>query len=86
MFGKTSTLLVAALVIAASGCAQQSQQRAARDAEQTSIRCPHGQTLQCETRRIGRIRHGTFGASNENCACMPEGMATLETPKIPSIH
>jgi len=86
MSGKPLTILAAALAIAASGCAQQSQQRAARDADQASFRCPHGQTLHCETRRIGRIRHGTFGASNENCACIPEGMETLETPKIPAIH
>lgn len=86
MPGKTFTILAAALTIAASGCAQQSQQRAARDAERITFRCPAGQTLHCETRRIGRIRHGTFGASNENCACIPDGMPTLETPKIPSIQ
>jgi len=86
MFGKLITILAAALTIAASGCAQQSREHTARDAARTSVRCPHGQTLHCETRRIGRIRHGTFGASNENCACIPEGMATLETPKIPVIH
>lgn len=75
-----------ALVLLAA-CAQQPQQQASSgslEGRRGGLKCPAGMTMMCETRRIGRIRHGTFARSNDYCACVTDGMRTINSPVIPS--
>ena len=80
-----------AIVLLLSACAQQSPARAQASASplegrRATLRCPAGTIMQCETRRTGRIRHGTFARNNDHCACIPEGMRTIDSPVIPGIR
>lgn len=78
-----------AAVILVAGCAQQPPTHAqasagATEGRRATLRCPVGTTMMCETRRTGRIHHGTFARGNDRCACVPEGMRPMESPVIPS--
>ena len=55
-------------------------------ARTSAPRCPAGLVLQCESRKVGRIRFGRIGNKNlENCACEPyQGMPT-QSP-VPGIQ
>lgn len=74
---------VGSLLIA--GCASNSQEMAgpSTEYEQSTARsevpkCPSGYVLQCETKRVGRIRFNSIGRDNlESCSCEEyQGMPT----------
>ena len=52
-------------------------------------KCPSGYVLQCESKKVGRIRFGRIGNQNlESCACeLYQGMPTQSPlPGIQDIH
>jgi len=57
-----------------------------KDAGRVSVQCPASHTMVCEANKIGRIRHGTFARNTDKCACVPDGVATLDSPVIPTIR
>ncbi len=73
---------VAAVLIVATGCTSNPQQAGHVQAE-TRVKCPPGQTMTCEVRTTGRIRHGSFRSNLEKCSCVPEGFDLPPSPVIP---
>ncbi len=75
-----------ALVALLAACAQQPERTSAGPelASRASLKCPAGQTMICEARSIGRIRHGTFARANDRCACVRQDLPALKTPVIPT--
>jgi hypothetical protein len=51
-----------------------------------SYRCPSGYVLQCETKRVGRIRFNSIGTQNlESCSCGVNNMPSTQSP-LPGIY
>lgn len=73
-------MLVPAIALCA--CATDGTEQESKYARSV-MQCPHGETLICEVRNTGRIRHGSFSKGGKNCTCeVPREGGTI----IPSVN
>jgi hypothetical protein len=85
------TVVVAAVFLLA-GCASNketigpSTEYEDATAKTPRYRCPPGYVLQCESKRMGRIRFNSIGKKNiEYCSCETNNMPSSQSP-MPGIY